>query len=356
MENARGTDSPRPGIEGAKHRRCSPSSGCAVQGYIERMQTALLFERDAVEEIDDWRECFPRLGRSSVLWIDLERPDGDEIDRLAELIDLRPESVSALSDDHANATPTFSDFGDYLHVTVCAPTEDDELKGVDCLVSERWLVTVREGPLDVVDTYRERASGSGDTGKLDGLEFLANLLEWVLESYYDAFERIDLELEKIDISAMSGTVSSKDEVIARLVDVRGQIGRLRRALTSHREPILALTRPELDAITSSNSAERFAALRGRLEVAIQGARDSRESVVGSFDVLLASTGQRTNEIMKVLTLVSVLILPGTLIAGVMGMNFKLGLFTEDVYFWVVIVAMVLVATVTLVVARMRDWI
>ena len=125
------------------------------------------------------------------MWIDLERPDRDEIDRLAELLDLRPESVSALTDDHASATPTFSDFGDYLHVTVRAPTDDDELRRVDCLVSERWLVTVREGPLDVVDTYRERASGSGDTGKLDGLEFLANLLEWVLESYYDAFERIE---------------------------------------------------------------------------------------------------------------------------------------------------------------------
>jgi Mg2+ and Co2+ transporter CorA len=97
-------------------------------------------------------------------------------------------------------------------------------------------------------------------------------------------------------------------------------------------------------------------LRDRLEAAVQAARDSRESVVGSFDVLLASTGQRTNEIMKVLTLVSVLILPGTLLAGVMGMNFKLGLFTEDVYFWVVIAAMVLVAIVTLVVARMRDWV
>jgi magnesium transporter len=320
------------------------------------MESALLFERDAVEEVDDWSECFPRLGRSSVLWIDLERPDDDELDRLSELLDLRPESVSKLTDDHASHAPKFSDFADYLHVTVRAPNEDDELRRVDCLVSERWVVTVREGQLDVVDTYRDRASGSGDTGKLDGLEFLANLLEWVLESYFDAFERIELELEEIDTSSMSGIVSSKDEVIARLVEVRGQIGRLRRALTSHREPILALTRPELDAITSSSSAERFAGLRDRLEAAVQAARDSRESVVGSFDVLLASTGQRTNEIMKVLTLVSVLILPGTLLAGVMGMNFKLGLFAEDVYFWVVIAAMVLVAIVTLVVARMRDWI
>jgi magnesium/cobalt transport protein CorA len=320
------------------------------------MQTALLFEGDAVEEVDDWSECFPRLGRSSVLWIDLEGADGDEIDRLKELLELRAVSVSALTDDDASRTPTFADFGDYLHVTVCAPTDDDELRRVDCLVSERWVVTAHERPLDVMETYRERASGSGDTGKLDGLEFLANLLEWVLESYFDAFERIELDLEKIDTSAMSGTVSSKDEVIAQLVEVRGQIGKLRRALTSHREPILALTRPELEAITSSNAAERFAALRDRLETAVQAARDSRESVVGSFDVLLASTGQRTNEIMKVLTLVSVLILPGTLLAGVMGMNFKLGLFTEDVYFWVVIAAMVLIAIVTLVVARMRDWV
>ena len=112
-----------------------------------------------------------------------------------------------------------------------------------------------------------------------------------------------------------GDVDSKDEVLGRLVEVRREIGRLRRALTSHREMLLALTRPELEAIASSESAERFSSLRARLDEAVQAARDSRESVVGSFDVLIASTGQRTNDIMKVLTLVSVLILPGTLLAG-----------------------------------------
>jgi magnesium/cobalt transport protein CorA len=320
------------------------------------METALLFERDAVEEVEDWSDCFPRLGRSSVLWIDFERPDGKEIERLAELLELRPDSVRELTDDHASGEPTFSDFGDYLHVSVLAPSEDEELKRVDCLVAKRWVVTVREGPLEVVDTFRERASGSGDTGRLDGLEFLANLLEWVIESYFDAFEQIDLVLEEIDTTAMSGDVSSKDEVIAQLVEVRGRIGKLRRALTSHREPILALTRPELEEITSSSSAHRFASLRDRLEEAVQAARDSRESVVGSFDVLIASTGQRTNDIMKVLTLVSVLILPGTLLAGVMGMNFKLGLYDDIVYFWVVMAAILVTGVVTLVVARMRDWI
>ncbi|HUG65079.1 MAG TPA: CorA family divalent cation transporter [Gaiellaceae bacterium] len=127
-------------------------------------------------------------------------------------------------------------------------------------------------------------------------------------------------------------------------------------MPSHREAILALTRPELEAISNSRSAERFSGLRDRLEEAVQAARDSRESVVGSFDVLITSTSHRTNEIMKVLTLASVLLLPGALIAGVMGMNFRVGLFEHTMLFWVMIGTMLAVAFVTLGVARMRDWI
>jgi Mg2+ and Co2+ transporter CorA len=79
-------------------------------------------------------------------------------------------------------------------------------------------------------------------------------------------------------------------------------------------------------------------------------------VVGSFDVLIAGTEQRTNEIVKVLTLASVLLLPGALIAGVMGMNFKVGLFETGAYFWVVIAGIIGVAAATLVIARARRWI
>ena len=204
-------------------------------------------------------------------------------------------------------------------------------------------------------TAFELAEGSGSVGKLDGLGFLANLLEWALSSYFDAFESLEQELEEIDVRAMSGSVSSTDEVLPDLVEMRREVGRLRRALASHREIVLALTRPELEAIASSDSAERFAGLRDRLEEALQASRDTRESIVGSFDVLLASTGRRTNEIMKVLTLASVLLLPGALIAGVMGMNF-MGLFETSAYFWVVIAVIVAVAVTTLVVARVREWI
>ncbi len=97
-------------------------------------------------------------------------------------------------------------------------------------------------------------------------------------------------------------------------------------------------------------------MRTRLEEVVQTARDSRESVVGSFDVVIARTEQRTNEIVKVLTLASVLLLPGTLIAGVLGMNFKVGLFTHPELFWVALFVILGVAAMTLAAARTRSWI
>ncbi len=319
------------------------------------MATALLFERDTVDELEDWQQRIPRLGRTSALWIDLEHPDRGELERVVELLELAGSTADSLTEP---GSPHLRDHETYLEVAAYAPADagSEDVSGVTCLVSERWVVTIHDRPLEVLERFRERACGSGETGRLDGPELLADILEWVLASYFDAFERIEVALEDIDSTAMRGEIERRDDALFELVEMRREIGRLRRALTSHRELILALARPELDAITSSAAADRFGELRERLEQAVQAARDGRDSVVASFDVLIASTGQRTNEIMKVLTLASVLLLPGALVAGILGMNFKVGLFEEASYFWVAIGGMVAIAVATLLVARVRHWV
>jgi magnesium transporter len=317
--------------------------------------TALLFERDRVAEVE-WERELPHIGRSAILWIDLEQPSDDEVSALVDVLELEDGVAEAFTDQ--DREPYLGDHGNHVHVRAIGLSDPRgrALVTVDCLVSDRWLVTLRSGPVDVVDRFRDRTEGSGDLGRLDGMAFLANLLEWALTSYLEAFEALEADLEEIDTEAMSGNVSSTETALTDLVDMRREVGRLRRALVQHREIVLALTRPELEAISSSDSAERFASLRERLEDAIQASRDARESIVGSFEVLQASTTRRTNEIMKVLTLSSVLLLPGALIAGIMGMNFEVGLFDTPAYFWAVIGLIVAVAVTTLAVARARTWI
>jgi Mg2+ and Co2+ transporter CorA len=58
----------------------------------------------------------------------------------------------------------------------------------------------------------------------------------------------------------------------------------------------------------------------------------------------------------VLTLTSVILLPGALIAGVMGMNFKVGLFDRTILFWVVVAVIAAIAPVTIGLAKRWQWI
>lgn len=322
------------------------------------MAEALLFEQDKVAVATDWEDRIDRLGRSSILWIDFEEPDDSALRHLVQRLELDDASEERLLSPEDK--PYLGDFGSYVHATAFAPAGRDReahFTRMDCLVSKRWVVTVHREPVPVFDDFRDRAGGgSGHTGKLDGLEFLANLLEWVLNAYFQAFDEVENALGEFDLRVMEGGIDDAEAELRRLVELRRQVGALRGALVSHREMFLALTRPELEAIANWSHAERFSFLRDRLEDAVQGAHDTRDSIVGSFDVLIARNEQRTNEIMKVLTLVSVLFLPGALLAGVLGMNFQVGLFDQTYLFWVFLALIAGLMVVTIVTARVRKWI
>ena len=78
-------------------------------------------------------------------------------------------------------------------------------------------------------------------------------------------------------------------------------------------------------------------------------------LIGTFEIHMTRTAQRTNDIMRLLTLASVSLLPSVVLAGVMGMNFKVGLFENANLFWAVLLVMVAMALATVAVARWRRW-
>ena len=319
------------------------------------MSDAILFDRDEVEQLKDIDERPRRLGRGKLLWVDVDRKSPDEAARLAEAFGLDGGTEKCLT--YSNDRALFNDRGRYIHVTTYAPNEDDEgeLIALECVVSEKWVITAHDVPIPVLEEFASRVSGSGDTGSLDGPSFLAALLEWVLGSYSAAFERIEQRLEEFDIDAMRGHAEgSKD--IERLIEMRKEVGKLRRALAAHRTVLVSLSHPELEELGDYFSSERYQSLLRRFESTVQEARDAREAIVGSFDVVIARGGHRTNEIMKVLTLTTVILLPGALIAGVMGMNFKVGLFDEPLLFWVVVAAIAAIAAMTIGLAKLWRWI
>ena len=325
------------------------------------MLTAYLFDKERGARTEAWQDAAQTLSATQLLWIDLSEPTDEEAREVAETFGLRGIEAERLHEDDCQAG--LQQLETHIRVTAIAVSDAEadqrrERVAVECLVGGSWVVTIHNRPVAVIDDFGDRAEGSGELGLLDAPSFLASLLEWVVTSYLRAFDEIQATLEEFDIDALRSPSGDTERQIGALVDARRRVGNLRRSLAPHRDVFAALSHSEFDPLSTEESADRFRHLSASLEAALASARDAKDAVIGSFDVLIVRTEHRTNEIMKVLTLASILLLPGALIAGLMGMNvnFSGSTFIHSTIFLIVVAAIILIAAATLAAARARRWI
>ena len=325
------------------------------------MVTAYLFDRRQGTSVEDWAGALDRLGKNQILWIDLMDPSDDEEAGVLDALDLG--DAAGLKLDDPERRPGVEQFEGHLRVTAVAVSDaesdpEQERIVVDCFLGSNWVLTAHSAEIAVLDDFRSVSEGRGEIGLLDAPSFLTTLLEWVVTSYLRAFDEIEETLDQFDVVALQQPTSSPEKQIETLGNARRRVGRLRRTLAPHREVFAALSHSEFDPLSSEVSAERFVALTARVDAALASARDAKDGIASSFDVLIVRTEHRTNEIMKVLTLASILLLPGALLAGVAGMNvnFNAHTFAHSPLFWIVVTAIILIALATLALARLRRWI
>ncbi len=114
-----------------------------------------------------------------------------------------------------------------------ASSENGEpaLRSLECVIGPRWVVTAHHGEIEVLEEFRERAEGGSRVAELDSPSFVAAVAEWVVASYFRAFEAIESELVELDSKVMSDVPTSVSDDLARLVELRRAIGTLRAALS-----------------------------------------------------------------------------------------------------------------------------
>jgi magnesium transporter len=82
----------------------------------------------------------------------------------------------------------------------------------------------------------------------------------------------------------------------------------------------------------------------------------RESLLGTYDIFMGRSSQRDSQVVTTLTVLSAILLPAVVIAGIMGMNFKQPFFDDPSNFWVALALMATLAIGVLAVARWRHWV
>src|SRR5687767_12384478 len=237
------------------------------------MLWVFVFDERESRQAEEVRAALDQLGEKALLWVALRDPTEDEVEAVREAFTLSDEQVHRLREPPSRAS--LVDAGEHLHVTLyVASGEGGEpvLRPVECVLGPNWVVTAHEAEIAVLDEFSERARGGGQIGALDSPSFVAAVVDWVVTSYFRAFEAVESELEELDAKVMSDVPKSVSDDLARLVELRRSIGTLRRALSPHREVIVALAHPELDLLSTERSAERFAALESRVAQVVDAAR------------------------------------------------------------------------------------
>ena len=332
---------------------------------VDRSETSMvsvsvrLFDADRTDrELTVEEAPSIKVGDRQLLWIDVPGRS-DEKERLEELLaafEVRSRTVRALGDPEP--VPSLAVHGTYLHLRVATFAVAGDLDAVtwlDIVAAKNRVLTVHDEAIDFLADIDERIEADADLGRIDAAGFVAVLLDGAVTTYYAAVDRIEETVDALDARSLQSEPSVN--LLPELVEVRRRIASVRQLLASHREEFAALARRDLAMASDIGDFDVFPAVAERFERAMGAVDNSRDLLLGSFEVYMTRTAQRTNDTMKVLALLSALLLPGALIAGLLGMNMPGPFAADDPRgFWIVVGLIGALATVTLVVARLRRWI
>ncbi|HUG30352.1 MAG TPA: CorA family divalent cation transporter [Candidatus Limnocylindria bacterium] len=317
-----------------------------------------LFDADRTDRSLSFDDALrSKVSARQIMWIDV---GGNLTDEQRERLVERFELVEAT--DHAlakpNGRPGVQLHGRHfvLHLAAELDPEDPRRVGwLDIVAGPNVVITQHESPIEALGSMDRRIAEDATIGVADSAEFVAALGEAIVTGYYAAIDRIEDELDDFDAKALQRR--QPDDLFGRLVEIRRRIARLRRVLAAHRELFGAIGSPDFASGIESTDPQVFVPLAGRFEGVLTSLESTREVVLGSFDILMTRTGQRTNDIMRVLTVATVLAIPAAVTAGFLGMNVLVPLPADDPgAFWLVLGVVAVIEVGLLAIARWRGWI
>jgi magnesium transporter len=273
------------------------------------------------------------LEKKGVVWVDLENPmEAEEETVLVSMCDFHPLAIEDCQhgkqeDGHL---PKVEDFGEYLFVIFnpvagVMPSDDGEsmfhveiqTSQLSAFLKDRLLVTHHYKPLHAI-THASQLIAKNPQLLKRGPDYLFHIIiDDIVDNYTPILDRLD---DAIDTMEEQVFQQPSQETMMHILQLKQNIVTIRRVAIYQREMLNRLSRGEFDLIT----ADEMIYYRNVYDhlVRMTDLADSYRDMVSSLlDAYLSVTSNRLNQVMKVLTIISTIFLPMSVITGFFGMNF-----------------------------------
>lgn len=287
------------------------------------------------------------------VWVDVANADIPTVEVLARRFGMHPLNIEDAH--HEQSRPKIDSYDDSTFLTWLVPTLDTastlSMVEIDLFVSDRALITFRTARSPVLE---EVAEGATDFMRRGTYHLLHAILDRLVDSIRPAADQIGDALDDLEEGILSDLQVTQQSALYRL---RRDLLQLHRVITAELDIIRDIQRITRRA-PLEDLYRYFGDVLDHLESARETTETYREIAASVMDVYLSAQSNRLNEIMKVLTVATVIIGVGTLISGVYGMNLLGGMWPdpESAYsFAGVIGVMVLLGGIMSFAFRRRNW-
>ena len=304
----------------------APATLVVPPEYQGQKPVISLIEYDAhsIEErkIETMDELLPCLDNDKVSWINVDGlGDPEFIQRLGQHFRIHPLALEDIF--NIGQRPKVDEYDRQLFIVLDMGYENKEgevvFEQVCVVLAEQFVITIQEEDSgDVFNPVRQRLRDGGGNARFMKSDYLAYaLIDAVIDQYFPIIESLGESMEDLQETLLDQPTRER---LRELHEFKRLIARIRRAVWPQREVLGRLMRDET-GLVATRTKPFFRDCYDHTVIMVDILETFREATRNIMDIYLSSISIRTNEVMRVLTVISSIFIPLTFIAGVYGMNF-----------------------------------
>jgi magnesium transporter len=289
-------------------------------------------------------------------WVDIPAPSDSDFALLTDVFHFHPLSIE---DARSSLQfPKVEQYPQYLYLVLHGIDSKEgsrnvSTRDIDFFLGKNYLVTVHDGTSRSIKRLREACSQYDHLLSEGPVALAHRIIDSMVDNYRPVTEALEERIETLEERALAG----RSQLVAQVMRVKRELAQMRRVLIPQRDAIGRLARREFPMI-SDEMAFRFRDVFDHVVRLAEEVILFQDRMTGVLEVNLASVSNRLNQIMKVLTVMSTIFLPLTVLTGMWGMNVNIPHLPggPDAQFWWISGIMFTISFVMLVVFRLNKWI
>jgi magnesium transporter len=253
---------------------------------------------------------------SHTAWFDIDDPASQKLDELAERFGLHELQIEDCR--QRPQRPKTEEHDHYIFAVLKHIHNEGELRfdDIDLFLGPDFLISVRKADQRILEGVRARAEQEG-ADRLDRLFYM--IVDQIVDGYQPVLDKFAEEISDIEDVVLD---CPDPETLGRIFTLKRKLVDFRRVAGGMREVINSLVRRE-KGVLGDDLDPYFRDIYDHVVRAVDMIETYRDLLSGALDIYLSAVANRTNEVMKVLTIWGTVALPLVIVTGFFGMNLKL---------------------------------